>query len=89
MTIERFEWTVHAAERLPQRGLTRARVERAVQELHPIRETNLGAAEWRIDAGRFVVIYDHPDDGDLDAVRIVSVWSKRRRKRRPTQSYPA
>jgi hypothetical protein len=89
MTIERFKWTIHAEERLSQRGLSRARVEHAVQELHPIREANLGAAEWRVDAGRFVVIYDHPDNKDIDAVRIVSVWSKRWRRRWPTQSYPA
>jgi hypothetical protein len=88
MTIERFEWTVHAAERLPQRGLTQARVERAVRELHPIREANRGTAEWRVDAGRFVVVYDHPANEDIDAVRIVSVWSKRRRKRRSAESYP-
>jgi hypothetical protein len=88
MTIDRFRWTLHAEDRLPQRGLTRATVERAVKEFHPIRVTNDGAAEWRIDAGRFVVVYDHPDDGDIDAVRIVSAWPKRRRKRRSPESYP-
>jgi hypothetical protein len=41
MPIEHFKWTIHAEERLPQRG------------------------------------YD-----DIDAVRIVSAWSKNRRKRR-------
>ncbi|HYM55786.1 MAG TPA: hypothetical protein VES97_10510 [Solirubrobacteraceae bacterium] len=89
MTIDRFTWTIHAEERLSQRGLTRARVERAVRELHPIRETNEGEAEWRIDAGNFVVVYDHPDSNDIDAVRIVSAWTKRRRrKRRSSGSYP-
>jgi hypothetical protein len=39
-------------------------------------------AEWRIDTGRFVVVYDYPDNDDIDAVRIVSAWSKNRRKRR-------
>jgi hypothetical protein len=88
MTIEHFKWTIHAEERLPQRELTRARVERAIRELHPLREANQGAAEWRVDAGRFVVIYDHPDSDDINAVRIVSVWSKRRRKRRSAERYP-
>jgi hypothetical protein len=88
MTIERVKWTIHAEERLPQRELTRALVERAVRELHPLRGANYGAAEWRVDAGRFVVVYDYPDGGDLDAVRIVSVWSKRRRKRRSVARYP-
>jgi hypothetical protein len=40
MTIEHFKWTIHAEERLPQRELTRARVEHAVRELHPLREAN-------------------------------------------------
>ena len=82
MPIKRFTWTFHAEDRLPQRGLTRVQVERAVRELHPLRETNDGEAEWRIDAGRFVVVYDHPAGGDIDAVRIVSAWAKRRRHRR-------
>ncbi|MGH8980757.1 MAG: hypothetical protein ACRDWE_07040 [Acidimicrobiales bacterium] len=81
MTINRFTWTIHAEERLPQRGLTRARVERAVRELHPIRGSNEGEAEWRVDAGRFVVVYDHPVRSDIGVVRIVSVWPKRRRRR--------
>ena len=88
MTIEHFKWTIHAEERLPQRELTRALVERAVRELHPLRKANHGAAEWRVDTGRFVVVYDHPDGGEIDAVRIVSVWSRRRRKRRSAERYP-
>jgi hypothetical protein len=88
MTIERFTWTIHAEERLPQRELTRARVERAVRELHAFREANHGAAEWRVDTGSFVVVYDYPDADDSNAVRIVSVWSKRRRNRRSAERYP-
>jgi hypothetical protein len=61
MTIDRFTWTIHAEERLHQRGLTRVRVERAVRKLHPIREINDGNADWRVDAGNFTVVYDHPD----------------------------
>ncbi|HEY3958899.1 MAG TPA: hypothetical protein VGL68_00155 [Solirubrobacteraceae bacterium] len=78
MTIQRFTWTIHAEERMAQRGLTRARIERAVRELHPTRETNEGEAEWRVDAGPFVVVYDHPDREDIDTVRIISAWPKRR-----------
>jgi hypothetical protein len=88
MTIDRFAWTVHAEDRLAQRGLSRARVERAVRELHPIRKVNKGAAVWRVDAGSFVVVYDHPDNDDMNAVRVVSVWPKRRRNRRSSESYP-
>jgi hypothetical protein len=80
MTIERITWTFHAEERLSQRGLTRARVERAVRELHPIREINTGRAAWRVDAGRFVVVYDRSTV--LNSVRIVSVWGKSQRRSR-------
>ena len=61
-------WTVHALERLPERGLSRDEVERAVRRLHPLRQPNEGEADWRIDTGRFVVLYDHPDQDDLDVV---------------------
>jgi hypothetical protein len=80
--ITRFAWTVHALERLPQRGLTRKTVERAVNDLHPLRRPNDGDADWRIDAVGFVVLYVHPHEGDPHAARIVTVWPKRRRRRR-------
>lgn len=80
MTIEQITWTFHAEERLAQRGLTRTGVERAVRELHSIREINKGRAAWRVDAGRFVVVYDRA--AGLNSVRIVSVWSKSRRRTR-------
>ncbi len=80
MTLERITWTFHAEERLCQRGLTRERVEQAVRELHPIREINKGRAAWRVDAGSFVVVYDR--SAGVNSVRIVSVWVKRRPRRR-------
>lgn len=80
MLPERITWTFHAEERLSQRGLTRARVERAVLELHPLREINKGRAAWRVDAGRFVVVYDRP--AGFDGIRIVSVWRKSQRRGR-------
>jgi hypothetical protein len=57
-------------------------VERAVLELHPIRELNKGQAAWRVDAGSFVVVYDR--SAGLNSVRIVSVWAKRRPRIRRT-----
>ncbi len=69
-------------ERLTERGLTRNAVEQAVREQHPIREANGGEADWRIDAGRFFVLYDYPDAGDMDAIRIITAWPKRRKRRR-------
>jgi Domain of unknown function (DUF4258) len=89
MAIERFVWTMHAEERLSERGITRDAVELAIREGHPVHETNEGAADWRVDVGRFVVVYDHPHGDDINAVRIISVWSKRRRRRRGHSSrYP-
>lgn len=80
--ITRFAWTVHALERLPQRGLTRRTVEQAVNDLHPSRHPNDGGTDWRIDAAGFVVLYVHPYKDDLRAARIVTVWPKRRRRGR-------
>jgi uncharacterized protein YjiS (DUF1127 family) len=75
-------WTVHALERLPERGLSRDEIERAVRRLHPLRQPNEGEADWRIDTRRFVVLYDHPDKSDPDAIRIVTAWRKRRKDKR-------
>jgi hypothetical protein len=90
MPIERFVWTTHAEERLYDRKLTKDLVERAIREGHPMRETNVGEADWRVISGRFVVIYDHPDGEDIDAVRIVSVWARPRKRRlRLVTGYPS
>jgi hypothetical protein len=90
MPIERFVWTEHAEERLEDRKLTKDLVEQAIREEHPIRLPNKGEADWRLVTGRFVVIYDHPDGEDIDSVRIVSVWIRRRGPRlRLVSGYPS
>jgi hypothetical protein len=85
--IDRFVWTTHADERLLQRGLTRERVEGAIQALHPIREANDGEASWRVDAGTFIVVYEHPHADDGGAARIISAWVKTRPERRIPRGY--
>jgi hypothetical protein len=75
-------WTQHALERLPERGLTRSAVERAVRDGHAVHGANDGDADWRIDAGPFVVLYDQPINGYVDAIRIVTAWPKRRKRQR-------
>lgn len=75
-------WTVHALERLAERGLTRDVVEQAVRELHAVREQNDGEADWRIDASRFFVLYDHPDGSDTHKLRIITAWSEHRKYKR-------
>jgi hypothetical protein len=90
MPTERFIWTEHAEERLRDRKLTKGVVERAIREAHPLRQVNRGQADWRLVFGRFVVVYDHPDGEDIDAVRIVSVWTRRRGPRlRLISGYPS
>jgi hypothetical protein len=79
MPIKCFAWTVHAEDRLSERGLTRSAVEAAIREDHGLRAVNDGEADWRLDTGRFVVIYDHDQRAEVATVRIVSVWRKRRR----------
>lgn len=64
----RFVWTFHALERLTERGLTREDVEQAVGDEHPIRKANSGEADWRVDTGRIVVLYDCPDKGDINTI---------------------
>jgi hypothetical protein len=88
VTIQRFVWTLHAEDRLHERKLTKELVEKAIREGHPMRKTNEGEADWRIDASRFVAVYDHPHRDDIDAVCIVSVWSKHRKRRRSSSRYP-
>ena len=75
-----FIWTIHALERLAERGLTRDGVEQAVRRLDPLREPNDGDADWRVDASSFVVLYDHPAGENMDAIRIITAWPKRRRR---------
>lgn len=75
-------WTAHALERLPERGLSRNKVEQTVRRLHPLRQQNEGDADWRIETGRFVVLYDHPDQKDIEVVRIITAWPKRDKRGR-------
>lgn len=82
MTINRFIWTDHAELRIAERGLSRAEVERTINDRHDSREVNRGDADWRVqgtrpDSRSFIVIYDHPAMGSTDIARIVSVWPLR------------
>jgi len=77
-----FEWTQHALERLPERGLTRSAIEQIVRDLHHVRVTNEGPADWRIEASTFSVLYDNPVANNMDVVRIITAWPKRREHKR-------
>ncbi len=72
MAIERFLWTLHAEQRLRERGLTRGEVEQAIRDRHDERQPDHGDADWRIygsraDARNYVVIYDNPVNHDRAA----------------------
>ena len=82
MSIERFQWTQHAEQRLGERHLTRGEVEQAIRDGHAERQINTGSADWRVrgtrsDGKSFVVIYDNPVEGDAGTARIVSEWPMR------------
>jgi uncharacterized DUF497 family protein len=77
--IEEFDWTDHARQRISEREFARVEVESTIHLGHDRRRVNDGRAEWQVmgedGAGRpFVVIYDHPAEGNVAKVRIVSVW---------------
>lgn len=79
MGIERYVWTAHAQQRIQQRRLDRREIEQAIGDGHDAREVNDGRAEWLVrgttaDGTAFEAIYDHPHGGDVETVRIVSVW---------------
>lgn len=77
--IDRFVWTEHALQRLDERGLTRFEVEEAIREGHEGREANEDGGDCLIVAKThsgisIETVYDHPDRGDQNVARVVSVW---------------
>jgi hypothetical protein len=70
-------WTLHAIDKAQQFGFARADVEAAVLDGHRGRHRNAGEAGWKVVAGRFVVVYEHPDGGDPLFARVVTVWRRR------------
>jgi hypothetical protein len=70
----RVALTDHAAERAEQYGVPWSEVADAVLGEHGRRRTNPGAADWLVQRGRLVVVYNWPDAGDESAARVVSLW---------------
>jgi predicted protein tyrosine phosphatase len=58
-------------------GIARTDVERTVIEQHHPRRRNARAADWLLDAGRLVIVDDHPDDADAMSARIITLWRRR------------
>ena len=70
----RVRWTDHALVKANMLGVPRSDVEDAVLHGAGDRTRNPGAAHWRVRAGRLVVAYDHPADGDETTARVVTLW---------------
>jgi hypothetical protein len=73
----RVRWTDHALEKASLLDIARADVERAVVEQHRARRRNPRSADWRVVRGRLVIVYAHPDHGDLTTARVVTLWRQR------------
>jgi len=74
---QRVRWTDHAYVKANVLGAAREDVERAVIDRHPARQTNTGAAQWRLLSGPWIILYDHPDGDDQTTARIVTLWRRR------------
>jgi hypothetical protein len=70
-------WTLHALDKARQLGFARQDVEEALLGGHRERRRNKGGAAWLLTAGPLVIAYEHPDQGDPLAVRIVTIWRRR------------
>jgi hypothetical protein len=69
-------WSDHALAKAQLLGVARSDVEDAVLMHHLRRTGNTGAADWLVTAGRLVVAYNHPDNGDELTARIVTLWRR-------------
>jgi hypothetical protein len=73
----RFAWTEHALVKAEMLGLSRLDSEQWIIDGHAVRTRNDGAGDWQVTVGRIVIVYNHPDDGELLCARIVTVWRRR------------
>lgn len=69
-------WTDHAFDKSQREGWVPTDVEAAVLDQHDRRRANAGDADWLLAAGRLVVAYDWPADGDAIYAPIVTVWRR-------------
>lgn len=70
----RVSFTEHAAERASKHGVPYADVADAVLEGHSKRRRNPGSADWRLVAGRLVIAYNWPHEGDQATAHVVTLW---------------
>jgi hypothetical protein len=58
-------------------GFAHSDVERALLDNHERRRRNPGLADWRLTAGRLVIVYHYPDRGDASTACIVTLWRRK------------
>jgi len=73
----RVRWTGHARVKAQLLNAPPADIEDAVIEGHGSRRSNRGPAAWRLIVGRWVILYDYPDEDDASSARIVTLWRHR------------
>ena len=71
-----IRWTAHARVRAESLGIPWTDVDDAIMTGHRRRRVNPRAADWLLDVGRYIVAYNHPDDGDEIAALVVTVWRR-------------
>lgn len=70
----RADFSDHAAERADQYDVPYEEAADADLEGHSSRRRNAGRANWQVQRGRLVVVYDWPVQGDPTLARIRSLW---------------
>jgi hypothetical protein len=70
-------WTDHALTKADFLDIARANVEDAVLDHFAARMRNGGAGDWKLVRDRMVVIFNHPDEGEDIAARVVTLWRQR------------
>lgn len=70
-------WTAHAEIRAARIGWSHADAGQLVLSAFTSRRKNRGAAAWRVETRGTVFVFDWPDEGDVNTLRLVTLWNRR------------